>query len=896
MVVSSQMGQTFKTVYFKDYPALSSKKKNLKIAFGEKERDIYDIISSLSSQEIRELMGYTSYNELRSNAEREYLSVNTFCLRILREKIPLIVQESQQPYLPGTTTINPIHATFRGGHAEPLHLWYPMLEGYSPEFVENILSNFAPNSTCVFDPFAGTGTTPLTAARHKKMAFYCEINPLLQHLIDIKIKALTLKEDNRIRLIEKLKDISNKFAQLMNRMTPEQGLAFTYRSVFGDSKFFDDVTFEKVLKSRAMLDYIACSDPLTSDFLSVAIVSSLVPASLLKRAGDLRYKTEKELIKEKIDFENNIIKQLNRMILDLNQLNHISTRPLLICEDAKEISLIPPLEIDAVITSPPYLNGTNYFRNTKIELWFLRCLHSQKDLTSFREKSVTAGINDVSQRKNGNLNHSAVDKVVAKLKENAYDPRIPKMVKDYFTDMDTIFESFKYHLKNNSIIAVDIGDSIYGGVHVPTDRILTELMLDKGYRLKGEVLLRKRLSRNGSQPLYQVLLIFTNAKTYKIIKGKKEYHWKNHWTQFKKEIPHQKSPFSKRNWGHPLHSLCSYQGKMKPSLAHFLVKTFVPENGTVLDPFAGVGTIPFEAALQGYKTYGFEISPAARIIASAKIKRANLTECQHLLDKLDDYLKAKVVSEKELNSASAIAFNKSILDYYEKNTLKEVLLARKYFIENPPFSASEYLVMASLLHILHGNRPYALSRRSHPITPFSPSGSFEYRPLIPRLHEKVQRSLKVEYPGAFVEGNIYYQDATKWWSQEIDNLDAIITSPPFFDSTRFHLANWVRLWFCGWEAEDFRSKPLMFVDERQKIDFSVYESIFRQARERLKKEGVVILHLGNSRKCNMSEQLSKIASKWFKVGDIFSEDVQHCESHGIKDKGTVQEHQYLVLS
>lgn len=890
------MSQTFKTIYFKDYPAPSSKNKNLKIAFGEKEKDIYDIISSLSSQEIREIIGYTSFNDLRSDAEKEYLPLNTFCLRILREKIPLMVRESPQLYLPGITLINPIHATFRGGHAEPLHLWYPLLEGYSPEFVENILSDFAPNSTCVFDPFAGTGTTPLTAARHNKTAFYCEINPLLQHLIDIKIRALTLKEVKRIRLIENLKDISNKFPHLMNRIVPEQGLVSTYRSVFGDSKFFDDLTFEKVLKSRTMVDHIACSDPLTSDFLSVAIVSSLVPASLLKRAGDLRYKTEKELIKEKVDFENNTIKQLNRMISDLNQLNHISTRPLLICEDAKEISLIPSLEIDAVITSPPYLNGTNYFRNTKIELWFLRCLHSQRDLASFREKSVTAGINDVSQRKNGNLNHPTVDNVVAKLKENAYDPRIPKMVKDYFTDMDTIFESLKYHLKHNSVIAVDIGDSIYGGVHVPTDRILTELLLDKGYRPKGEVLLRKRLSRNGSQPLCQVLLIFTNTKTHKIMKEKRGYRWKHCWTQFKKEIPHQKSPFSKRNWGHPLHSLCSYQGKMKPSLAYFLVKTFVPENGIVLDPFAGVGTIPFEAALQGHKSYGFEISPAARIIASAKIMRPNLTDCQHLLYKLDDYLKAQEVSEKEFNSASAVAFNKSILDYYEKNTLKEILLARKYFIENPPMSASEYLVVASLLHILHGNRPYALSRRSHPITPFSPSGIFEYRPLIPRLREKVQRSLEVEYPESFIEGNIYYQDATKWWPQEIDNLDAIITSPPFFDSTRFHLANWLRLWFCGWEAEDFRSKPLMFVDERQKTDFSVYESIFRQARERLKKDGVVVLHLGKSRKCNMSEQLSKITSKWFNVVDIFSENVQHCESHGIKDKGTVEEHQYLILS
>ncbi len=888
------MSQLFKTIYFQDYPASSSKKKNLKLAFSEKDSDIYDLVSSLSSQEVRELIGHKSYKGLKSAAEEDYLPINTYCLRILRERIPLMVREDHQPYLPGITTINPIHATFKGGRSEPLHLWYPFLEGYSPEFVENVLNNFAPTATHILDPFAGTGTTPLTVARLGKAAFYCEINPLLQHLVNVKIKSLTLKGDKRVKLIEELKDISEKFPQIMEEMTSDSELNASYVKVFGNSKFFDSFTFEKILKSRSCIDYVACTNPLLAEFISVAIISSLVPASLLKRAGDLRYKTSEELMKEKIIFEDNVLRQLNRMILDLERLERINTRPLLICEDAKQLSLIPQLEIDAVITSPPYLNGTNYFRNTKIELWFLRCLNSSKDLISFREKSITAGINDVSQRKNGKNNHPTIASVVTKLKENAYDLRIPKMVEDYFHDMEKVFESFKYHLRKNSIVAIDIGDSIYGGVHVPTDKILAELLIDKGFILKGEVLLRKRLSRNGSQ-LHQVLLVFTNIATRRVVNKKSVPSWKNHWMKFKQEIPHQKRPFSKRNWGHPLHSLCSYQGKMKPSLAHFLVKTFVPENGMVLDPFAGVGTIPFESALNGHKAYGFEISPAARIIASAKAGKPDIKTCQHLLAKLDDFIKKHNVSEKEINSASLIAFNKSIPDYYEKSTLREILLARRFFIENHPITNSECVVVASLLHILHGNRPYALSRRSHSITPFSPCGPFEYRPLIPRLREKVQRSLDVEYPESFVEGKIYHQDATSWWPQEIENLDAIITSPPFFDSTRFHLANWLRLWFCGWEVHDFQSKPLMFVDERQKIDFSVYESIFRQVRERLKNNGVVVFHLGKSKKCNMAEQLKKVSQKWFKTVDLFNESVEHCESHGIRDKGTVTSHQYLIL-
>ena len=192
-----------------------------------------------------------------------------------------------------------------------------------------------------------------------------------------------------------------------------------------------------------------------------------------------------------------------------------------------------------------------------------------------------------------------------------------------------------------------------------------------------------------------------------------------------------------------------------------------------------------------------------------------------------------------------------------------------------------------MLHILHGNRPYALSRRSHPITPFAPSGEFEYRSVVEHLSEKVLRSLDVQYPDLFKEGSIYFLDATSWWPTEIDQLDAIITSPPFFDSTRFYMSNWIRLWFSGWEREDFDKRPRQFLEMRQQESMRVYEAILRQAKERLKPGGSLIMHLGKSRKCNMGQELSRLAKPWFSHMDLFEESVAHCESHGIRDKGTV---------
>ena len=780
-----------------------------------------------------------------------------------------------------------------------MHSWFPLIEGYSSGFVKAILNNFAPSCKHVLDPFSGTGTTVLEALRMGKEAFYCEINPVLQLLTQVKIQALTMDEENRKRVSQSLCALSNNYGRLLSAAEEDRELELSYYSTFGESRYFTDDSFKKVLKARHVIDELYYSDEVLADFLTVATIAALIPASLTKRAGDLRFRRPNEIQRIR-PLELYVYDKLNEMAKDLLQLQTVkSTKPpLLICEDARNIRFVKKLGIDAVVTSPPYVNGTNYFRNTKIELWFLRCLNSQDDLKRLRMKAVTVGINDVQKTKVCNPPDCLeLEEVIAGLESKSYDKRIPMLVRSYFADLNLIFDGIDNHMVDGGLLAIDIGDSIFAGVHVPTDLILLRILEKKGYIKETEMVLRKRQSHCGSA-LKQVLLILRKASTCMSSPGVNIGNvWDDEWRKFRDTLPHQKYPFSKRNWGHPLHSLCSYEGKMKPSLAYNLVRIFVPKNGRMLDPFAGVGTIPFEAALKGAKAYGFEISPAAFYIATAKLGKPDRKECLLKVHALKEYIETNMskVSQEEMASAQSFGFNHTLAEFYHPKTLMEILLARKYFKENKPSNASECLVMASLLHILHGNRPYSLSRRSHPITPFAPSGPFEYRPLMPRLIDKVNRSLMLEYPATFVEGKVFFQDATLWWPSEVEELDAIITSPPFFDSTRFYLANWLRLWFCGWEPNDFKEKPKKFLDERQKASFTIYENIFRQARERLKENGVVVFHLGKSKKCDMAQELVRVASPWFEALEVFEESVAHCESHGIRDKGTVKKHQYLIL-
>lgn len=895
------MTQKYKAVYFPEHPADTSQKKSLTLAFGKKTDELYKYVKDLSSAELRQLLR-DDYQALVSKAKADGLPLNTYCLRQLKGTVDLIRERAIQLQLPGvdakTELFDPVTVTFKGGRKEPFARWYPYLEGYSTQFVESILEKYIPNAQTILDPFAGTGTTAFAASQLNKTAYFCEINPVLQFMSLTKIRIRRLKWSQRSALARALAQVvgNTDLRSLLEKFPRNYILHQTYIQTFGDSLFFDAPVYDQVLRVKSWIDEVALDNPLLADLITVATLSALVPASRMKRAGDLRYKTAIELERQTVPLVEGIRQNIDQIAHDIrDDVEGLKTEPLLICESARSLDHVSSLGIDAVITSPPYVNGTNYFRNTKIELWFLSCLKEKKDLRTFREAALTAGINDVTVSKTLLRSHPDVQKIVSKLEQNTYDSRIPRMIASYFSEIADIFRAIRSHLTSDATVAIDIGDSCYAGVHVPVDKLLSTCLGELGFVQEDSVTLRKRKSRSGML-LKQSLLVFKYVSKQKRGNPQKRIlDWHTEWGNFKQNLPHQKMPFTKRNWGHTSHSLCSYPGKLKPAIAHHLVRTFVPEGGRVLDTFAGVGTIPFEAALAGKQAYGFEISPAAFAIASAKVHRPTALGCTTVIKTVEDFIESYSTTDTELAEVNHLGFNGKIAEYYESQTLSEIILARRYFQVHPPETSEEQFVFASLLHILHGNRPYALSRRSHPLTPYKPTGPYEYRALIDRLYAKVERGLNDGLPVNFRPGKIFFQDATSWWPREIDQLDAVITSPPFFDSTRFYLANWLRLWFSGWSARDFDARPSAFVDEQQKSSFDVYIPILRQARERLKSDGVLVLHLGKSVKCDMAAHLQKLGKRWFRSADLFDESVAHCESHGIRDKGTVTSHQYLVL-
>ena len=135
------------------------------------------------------------------------------------------------------------------------------------------------------------------------------------------------------------------------------------------------------------------------------------------------------------------------------------------------------------------------------------------------------------------------------------------------------------------------------------------------------------------------------------------------WDEFKNELPHLNQPFSKRSWGSNLHSVCSYQGKMKPALAHHLVNIFSEPNEIVLDPFSGSGTIPFEETINQRYGIGMDIGLLAVALSNAKLKRHDPKEVMIIIKDLESYIKDNAPSERTLTDLQEVGFNKTITEY-----------------------------------------------------------------------------------------------------------------------------------------------------------------------------------------------------------------------------------------
>jgi DNA modification methylase len=904
------MAQLFKTISFPREYSETQKTEILRLAFNEDtDLELYNHIKNLKSSDIRTLLPNISYKKLIEQSTIERRSLNQFCIFLLSKKIEEIKKSyGKEISIPSILSKNLIHAninknsaTFHDNKINQIHRWYPYIEGFSCTFVEEIINNLPYKPSFIYDPFSGTGTTQLVASHKNIPSAYSEINPFMNFIIEFKINKVIdfiSNYKNNVRLLE---NFINALPIKIKTSEINKELYNLYIKKLGTEDYFENKTLEILLKISLNINEFFKEYPLLKDTCFFALSAIIVYVSNTIRRADLRYKTENEKKVKSDEVLSLFINKIKEMLLDMASIKNYSLhKTKFISNDAKTFLQPPPKKFDLVITSPPYVNGTNYFRNTKLELVLLNFISDIKELSQLKKDAITSGINNVVGKNRNNIKLPEVEPIVRKLSECAYDKRIPLLVESYFSDMFRVFGNISANLENESYFYLDIGDSQFAGVHIPADKILIEIAKKNNFELIDNKFIRERFSKDGSL-LKQVLLLFKkHSKKVSLqincnsFKSPHELLIKNY-SLFRDTFPYKKPPYNSRNWGHALHNLCSYQGKLKPSIAHFLVKLFSNEGMKILDPLCGVGTIPLEASLQGRIGIGNDLSLLAYANTLTKVSNLDRNRVRYELDRLSQYIKRNLVSEKVSKNID-FGFNRNITEYYHPETFREIVTARNYFKAIKSLEPEKALLLSAVLHILHGNRPYALSRRSHNVTPLAPKGPYVYKSLIEKTNEKIRRTLEVSYPDHFKAGKAFnknYIELDKYLKD--GSVDLIVTSPPFFDSTRFYMNNWIRMWFCGWDKGDFKTQKYDYLETQQIKDMGVYRIFIQKCKKLLTKEGVLIMHLGKSGKQDMGKTLSEIASDEFEIFGMFDEMVSHCEKFGIKDQGATKAHQFLFL-
>lgn len=125
----------------------------------------------------------------------------------------------------------------------------------------------------------------------------------------------------------------------------------------------------------------------------------------------------------------------------------------------------------------------------------------------------------------------------------------------------------------------------------------------------------------------------------------------------------------------PIHRWAPWIAGFASDFVRDALHRYLDSAGTVLDPFAGVGTTLVEAMLCGHKAVGFEINPYAAQVCRAKVNAWRIS-VQAFYDQIDDFCafyQDKISGSYTPKSASPQGF-KTRSEFYSPQVLRKVLI------------------------------------------------------------------------------------------------------------------------------------------------------------------------------------------------------------------------------
>ena len=371
----------------------------------------------------------------------------------------------------------------------PVHRWFRYSAGFSADWVRALVCDRCGKSRSfsVLDPFAGVGTTLLACNAENIESCGFETHPFVYRIAEAKIRGIHVD-------LPQLTSFFRRFASAI----PEMPIAGTRESPVLLTKCYTPEALSLLLAMRDLFLSEFDSKSPESELLWLALTAILRPCS---GAGTAQWqyvlpnKRKAGVQTPLVAFQSKATQILQD--LDYAQRNSWGNTSQIMMTDARVPEGCHNLQVDAVVTSPPYPNNYDYADATRLEMTFWGEIDGWGDLQYAVRRHL---IHSCSQ-------HAAAERLVlAKLlSEAVVDPirndlsaachalaeiretrggrkNYHTMAAAYFRDLGLVFQSLRTLCRPGSFVCFVIGDSAPYGVYLNVDTWLGELALAAGFR------------------------------------------------------------------------------------------------------------------------------------------------------------------------------------------------------------------------------------------------------------------------------------------------------------------------------------------------------------------------------------------------------------------------------
>ena len=369
------------------------------------------------------------------------------------------------------------------------HGWLRLTPAYSVMVAEKTLTHCDAGEQ-VLDPFCGSGTTALCAARHGLSSVTTDINPFLVWLTGVKTKSYLPSEIAITR--DACEDVLHGVGRLWEPVISPP--------IHKVERWWSKADLSFLCDLKGAIDKINTSKT-TQDLLLVAFCRTLIKLSNAAfNHQSMSFKKRETELDLATDHKGIFREDVARVIDDCAE--EIRGNTSVIQQDSRALQRKDLGTFDRVITSPPYANRMSYIRELRPYMYWLGYLENASEAGALDWQAIGGTWGVATSRLNSwkaseNYQNDHLSSVVAAISEsdNKHSETLSRYVHKYCEDIFDHLASLSGVLNSGARVHYIIGNSTFYGVLVQMEELYVDMIRKIGFSETVVKPIRKRNSR-----------------------------------------------------------------------------------------------------------------------------------------------------------------------------------------------------------------------------------------------------------------------------------------------------------------------------------------------------------------------------------------------------------------